>query len=753
MIRVAFRMVFSGRGAWLTQIITTCAVAFGSALFIFAFSVAPAMQARADRTGWMSVTAQPLSATAPTTTVSASQDNYGRTDIDVVLLAGNSPSAPVPPGLTRLPGVDEVFASPAAQRLISAHPELADRYGHIVGTIGNSGLAGPQDVVFVRGVSSPTAALTGTPVTQFPDHTPVPGLQGLLRLLLLLGAVATLTPIALFVIMATRLTAASRDERLARLRLAGADTTIVRRLAVAESLVPGVFGVLTGAVLFFLARPLLARLDYDGGRWFVQDLNPGILRLGLILVCVPVCAALVAQATLGAVMNSPLHSSARGSGRAVRAWRVIPLLLALPALIWVLGTNTSGNRDVMVVFAVLLATLVLAGPWFTRIIGLAMVRSGGPAQLLAGRRLTSDPRDGFRSVSGVILAVLLTTLFVSSTPSAVATLQTTRTIGQQLGTLQADVATASTQHSQELLADVRAVPGIESATLTYQGLVAVPNGPANVWIGDCRQIAAATRLQSIPCGSAPVIVARNFAGSISVNKPLQLYSLFPATVRAKDAISRTSDVTSTNLQVSRTALMPAQEGVDMPGLLIEPSLTAGLPAKLRPSRLLLAYKNPAALEKARSLIIRSLPSATATTRENSVDGYNQGVRRYYWILTAGTILVFALSTAGLIIAMLVGMVERQRPLSLLRAAGAAVPMLRRMVFLEAVAPLATMSLISAALGIWLGTAITRSSTASAIPWAALALPLSVGLIITVIVVGISTSMVRRLTGVTRVRFE
>ena len=59
--------------------------------------------------------------------------------------------------------------------------------------------------------------------------------------------------------------------------------------------------------------------------------------------------------------------------------------------------------------------LVIAGPWLTMVAARVLARaSGGRPDLLAARRLADDPRAGFRAVSGLVLA-----LFVTSTAVAV----------------------------------------------------------------------------------------------------------------------------------------------------------------------------------------------------------------------------------------------------------------------------------------------------------------------------------------------
>lgn len=91
--------------------------------------------------------------------------------------------------------------------------------------------------------------------------------------------------------------------------------------------------------------------------------------------------------------------------------------------------------------------------------------------------------------------------------AAAESLRNTRITGQQDGTAQASIYSATPATSARLLRDVRDLAGVASAALVYTGDVQDGQDPASVWIGNCLQIVAAARLASVPCGDTPVIVA------------------------------------------------------------------------------------------------------------------------------------------------------------------------------------------------------------------------------------------------------
>jgi hypothetical protein len=337
----------------------------------------------------------------------------------------------------------------------------------------------------------------------FPRNGQVRQFGGIIRLVILLGGVAMLAPVALLVAMATRMATASRDRRLAALRLAGATTGQVARLAAVESLVAGVGGVAAGMALFFVVRPLATYVTYDGDRWFNSDLSPHVLGFALVVIGAPLVTAAAAQVTLARVARSPLGVGRRVAPRPVRVWRVVPLVVTVPLLGYALASDSASQaagghgRLVLATFLVLMTALVVAGPWFTRIVGLVLARSGGPARLLAGRRLVDDPRSGFRGVAGVILAIMITTTFVATTPAAARSLRDTRIVGQQAGSAQVNLLFNTPVRSGELLEDARAIAGISAVALVYEGLIQTGQDSVPVWIGDCDEIVRSARLSSI----------------------------------------------------------------------------------------------------------------------------------------------------------------------------------------------------------------------------------------------------------------
>ena len=64
-------------------------------------------------------------------------------------------------------------------------------------------------------------------------------------------------------------------------------------------------------------------------------------------------------------------------------------------------------------FALIIVGLFIAGPWLTMAAARVMARwTSRPGTLIAARRLADDPRAAFRAVSGLVLALFITTVAV-----------------------------------------------------------------------------------------------------------------------------------------------------------------------------------------------------------------------------------------------------------------------------------------------------------------------------------------------------
>ena len=438
-------MLSGGREAVTRLVVLAAAVGLGVGLLLTAVAATHAVTTWNNRHAWFwtgtaAVPAGPSAGIAPMWWQPGS-DTFNGQQIDRFDVAATGTSSPVPPGITRDPAPGQYYASPALAALLRGTPanQLADRYpGRLAGTIGDAALSSPDSLVIIVGhtpaqlAHAPGSVPVTSIATTVPGHfdaqvnprglnymPPSPGIQSSgIDLILSVVALAMLAPVLIFIATATRLSAARREQRFAAMRLAGANRRQVSLLAATESTAAAVLGVAAGFGIFFLLRGPVAGIPFLGEPFFPADMTlspPDILAVAL---GVPVAAAVVARLALRRVHISPLGVARRATPRPPRAWRVLPLLAGLAELGFfvVRGAPASPGDEVWSLlsgFLLIIVGLVIAGPWLTMAAARVMAsRTSRPSTLIAARRLADDPRSAFRAVSGLVLALFVTTVAV-----------------------------------------------------------------------------------------------------------------------------------------------------------------------------------------------------------------------------------------------------------------------------------------------------------------------------------------------------
>ena len=237
-------------------------------------------------------------------------------------------------------------------------------------------------------------------------------------LILSVMALGMLTPVLIFIATATRLSAARREQRFAAMRLVGATRKQVSLLAATESTAAAVLGVAAGFGIFFLLRTPVAGIPFFGEPFFPGQLSLSPTDILAVAIGVPVAAAVAARLALRRVHISPLGVARRVTPKPPRAWRTLPLLAGLAELGFfaVRGGQLSVDAETQVLvsgFLLIIVGLVIAGPWLTMAVARVMARrTSRPGALIAARRLADDPRAAFRAVSGLVLALFITTVAV-----------------------------------------------------------------------------------------------------------------------------------------------------------------------------------------------------------------------------------------------------------------------------------------------------------------------------------------------------
>ena len=736
MIRLSLRLTFNGgREAIVRLVITALAVALGVGLLLTTLAGINAVNNQNGRYAWLETGFTPGQHAAPGASPvlwRETADEFRGTEIGRVDVAAVKPGSPVPPGIARLPEPGEFYASPALNRLLhdTPAPQLRDRYGtRQIGTIGNAGLPAPGSLLVVTGltvhdINKPPGAIKVTSIeTTAPSSCngcPIDVGVDANGIDLILGvvAVALLFPVLIFIGAATRLSAARREQRFAAMRLVGATPRQISLIAAVESSVGAISGVLLGFGLFALFRPELAKIPFTGSPFFTSDLAVNLPDVLAVALGVPVAAAVAARLALRRVTISPLGVTRRVTPSAPRAWRLVPLFAGIAELGYfaVVGRPSDSRGQVTAYVGgmlVIVAGLVIAGPWLTMIGSRLMYRrTNRPAVLIAGRRLADNPQAGFRAISGLVLALFVTSVAVGvittivafkGTPVGGAAAQDVLAQQYFRDTPSGGPITSIPALPGGLVTRVRAIPGVRGIAVIY----ALPSASLHAFapgVVSCAELASVPYLGRCPRGASAVKIAPDLGGEVS------------------------------------------QTGMVWPSVAISPAQLA----KLRVQDLVVRTDgSTAAIEAARTDLELAVPDRFSP---NTIGEYRaQGSRliNQYQQL-ADVVILTSLPIAGcsLAVSVAAGLTDRKRPFSLLRLTGVPLSLLRRVVALEGVVPLLVSAVVSAGAGfaaaaLFLQSQLDYSLRAPGIEYYAV---VGAGLVVSLAVIASTLPMLERITG-------
>ncbi|MEU8817019.1 FtsX-like permease family protein [Actinoplanes sp. NPDC048796] len=724
MIRLGLRMALGRDGLGRLGLIGG-AVATGVAMLLGVLAGVNAVQAQNLRYSWLN-SGVTSAATGPAAKDPAwwapRQDYFQGRSVIRIDVAPTGPSGPVPPGMPALPSAGSYYASPALTKLIATTPadRLGDRFpGRQAGVIGTSALPGPDALIIVVGLTeAEVRARDGAVrIDRIVSASPSScdgcyiGIGGeALTLTLGVVGVALLFPLLMFVGTATRLAAARREQRFAAMRLLGATPRQVSTLATVESAVAAGLGTVAGFGLYAPVRTGLSHIPFTGERFFASHLTLTWAQIVAVAIGVPLGAAVAARLALRRVRISPLGVTRRATPRPPRAWRLVPLAAGLAELAWFVGRRPSTSDGQLLAYLsgifVVMTGLVVAGPYLTLLGSKAMARwSRHPAGLIAGRRLADDPRTGFRAVSGLMLALFVTSVATGVIGTMVAGQGDRSDSARKL-------SMTSLPHDQapgeKDLAALAAVDGVDHVQIVRYDENRGENGLPGLI--SCADLAALRDYGRCAPGAE---VARVFSD------------------------------------------LSAPDGVP-PHWETAPVSAASLAARPALSLVVLTDGSPAAVERSRTILESAFPASRPplTDREWNTDFARTLVQ---FQRLADIVVVTSLVIAGCALAVAVtgGLNERRRPFSLLRLADVRLAELRRVVALESAVPLLAVSVVAIGAGFLSAHLFLRSQLqdnlvappASYYALVSLGLALSLGLITS------TMPLLRRVTGPDTVRNE
>ena len=353
------------------------------------------------------------------TLIWSSVTTFGRQVVQLTGLHG-TPISPVPLGLARMPATGEAFVSPGLLALIDG-PDGAllatGLGGKVVGTVSPAGLVEPSELIAYVGLPLGKLPLEKAVVYRPPSGAqPVSLFRGAALVLLGLALLAFLFPVGLFVVTATRLSTATREVKLAAIRLAGASAGQVRWILAIEAALAALVGDVFGLALFLGGRATALQVPSVARTWFPSDLTTPLADTALVLAVVPLLVLLVALVGSRRIVVGPLGLVRRTQRtRSGAVWIGVGVagvsLLALAAWqrTWVMRQTSPIPGVIMGLAGVgILVGLVGGAGWVSWWIARAVARrTRGRAMLLGARRLEADPGSATRIVASVAVLVAL----------------------------------------------------------------------------------------------------------------------------------------------------------------------------------------------------------------------------------------------------------------------------------------------------------------------------------------------------------
>ncbi|MEV5266568.1 ABC transporter permease [Streptomyces werraensis] len=726
--------VTGGREGWTRALLTAVGVGLGVALLLLTAAVPNLLDGRDRREDARQDNAYAQDTLRPsddTLLVAHANSDFRDTDLRGRLVEAEGPNAPVPPGVGELPRPGTMVVSPALKELLESDEGklLRDRLPYdIVGTIGDPGLIGSQELAWYAGATglaerldSPTVMRIdafGADRSQYTEP-----LDPVLVMLTLVIFVVLLVPVAVFIATAVRFGGERRDRRLAALRLVGSDSRMTRRIAAGEALAGAVLGLVFGTVFFLAGREFAASVELFRVSVFPSDLNPSPLLVLLVAAAVPAAAVAVTLLALRGVVIEPLGvvRTARPARRRLW-WRLLLPLAGVAMLVPMTGQgrdNGDFNQYLVVggVMCLLVGVTALL-PWIVETV-VARLGAGGLAWQLAVRRLQLSSGTAARMVNGIAVAVAgaiaLQMLFTGIDDQYTRDTDKDVTLAQMQVDLPDGLPMAPAAAEFEQTEGVRDVHAL-SSVYAYEKPAGSeePGRGAQLTVGDCSALRLVAKLTGCADGDVFMLTGADHDTDTPIlNRPGRALHLEPGGT----AGARGDAVWTVPQAVQRVPSVQDPTGMLNSGFLLTPGALTPEVAQRMSGRLWLSVDEsvPDVQDRVRNTAAAVDPLAHASTwaateRTTRFDSIRTG-------LFVGATAVLFLIGASLLVSQLEQLRERRKLLSALVAFGTRRRTLSLSVLWQTAIPIGLGLALSAVVGTVLGAVLLRmTATPVRVDW-------------------------------------
>jgi predicted lysophospholipase L1 biosynthesis ABC-type transport system permease subunit len=633
------------------------------------------------------------------------------------------------------------LVSPALDEELSSNPPLSGRIqGTVVGVLPRSFLLEPSELVSVSFVESSEVLATGEALALPAETAPSHGVDfsSDAAFVVSVALVVLALPVVFFVSAATRFGLERRQQRIRSLGLAGADRAQIRAFVLLETLSATLLGLVGGYLLFWLMRPLLARLQVGSRSTFPESLQPSASLTMAVIGFVVVAAVIAALSGSRHLEGAPMETR-RGRGRTASGLVLLALGFAGLAIGVAAPTDTDAPHPLALVGMVLTAVgLAFISASFTGSLGrwLATRTADGPT-LLAARRMDRSPGEVNRPLIAVVAGVFVVAVFFTITGTllrsshpAYEDLPPTRVV------VEAPLRVLTTIEAQ--LADR---PGVQAVAV--EGLVSVMapdwSSPNLGVVGDCEALVEAAGIVTDSCNAGVIVAAdeRIPAGTSFVVGSAPPLSEATAIIRVEADGS-------------------TFEGAFPASVIIDPSVVGGEFLSAISGGHALVRFDPTAgdLEELRNFVVSIAPTARVRSVAEIEYEFSVSAREVRTLALAGLTVILGVAAFSLLVGTASHLLQQRNALAFLRAGGLAPNQIRKLIAFQSIVPLAISTAIGAALGVGVGAAVTVSAGSDpSVPWGAVGLIYISGVVLGTLVWAAFAPTVDRLTSPTGLRFE
>ena len=710
----------SFKTGWKRMALIAGSVAVG-VLILFSFTAVFNAVTDMDRVAWMnnlsnhgSAGHQPIDGVDPVYVAMMGTDELAGRSVQIVDMQRGGDNTPNITKNLPAPNPGEFYASPALADYIAEHPDehLEYRYGKLIGELPESVVPARDDFYVVRGSDysirdgkiylwadeDSENTEIGTPIEDLAVYNFIDyevdsyfdsAEYNISKTVVYAGIIILLFPVIMLVSIATRLGSVQREQRYASLRLIGVTNGQVTGIIATESFISTLIGIVVGWALYLLARPLLFDFAISESRFWPSAVAVTTVQ-SLVITGLTLAMSLFANWWgMRHVRTSPLGISQKQKMEKKPGWwRILPLLASLATLIYMTVHDPADSNEVLtminaflLLIVAMMFSLVVVTPWLTYHLAQFVSRlAKRPTVLIGTKYIRAHARAIARSVSGVVLALFAGSFYILGT-SGVAALEAKSITNNGYSVLRDNTAIvqglSSNQASQleQELSTSNPDFAIMSDTTSFEQV-------GDYVTGKC--LALNSYVNKLDCGQGE----------------LAAIDFYLATDDSRQVVYANND-DDLHSRI-RTNIDQIYEGENVDEQMNQRNTVY------------IASVADADTEKLRSAVakltggVRPTGSVQITSAaEAKTPSINPAIESLASLAYGGMTVTMAVAIVSIVVSTIGGLLERRRSMYMLRLSGMQVDELKHMVVIESLIPLVVMSLISAGIGAWSGSAFTK----------------------------------------------